>query len=348
MRLLLYYFFKILVKTGLFFYTNRIKVTGKKNIPKKGAIVFLANHPNGLMDPIFIATNTKRKTFFLVQAAVFTNKLIANFFNLLGMMPVYRMKDGIKQLSKNEAIFNNCYNILNKQKALLLFPEGSHMNKRSIRPLSKGFTRIVFGALEKYPDLTIHIIPIGITYQNLSTYPCKIAINYGTPILANDYYDNNKLASSVKSIKEAVKNQLEQLSLHIPQENYAETLDKLNQSNVDFTEVTKLNTLLSLNKPFPIKKEAINIFKPLLLLIKLNSIIPYYIWKTISKKVNETEFIDTFRFSINTISFPIFYALQSYAFFLFTKSLVFSLSYFILSLVSVLLYSKLASTPTPK
>ena len=87
MRFIIYYFFKVFVKTGLFFYSKKIKVTGKNNIPKDGAVLFTSNHPNGLIDPLIIATHIKRKTHFLVQAGVFKNKSVANFFDLLGMTP---------------------------------------------------------------------------------------------------------------------------------------------------------------------------------------------------------------------------------------------------------------------
>ena len=65
-----------------------------------------------------------------------------------------------------------------------------------VRRLSKGFTRIVFGAIERNPKLQIQIIPVGITYQNSSTYPFKVSLNYGTPILANDFYKPNLTHSS--------------------------------------------------------------------------------------------------------------------------------------------------------
>ena len=76
MKKLLYYLFKVLIKTQFFFYTKRIKIEGAENIPEKGAILFTANHPNGLLDPILIASNIKRKVHFLVQAGVFKNKTI--------------------------------------------------------------------------------------------------------------------------------------------------------------------------------------------------------------------------------------------------------------------------------
>ncbi|WP_428742489.1 lysophospholipid acyltransferase family protein [Tenacibaculum sp.] len=348
MKTFIYYFFKFYVRVGLFFYYKKITVIGNKNIPKEGAIVFASNHPNGLLDPLLIATHTKRRTSFLVQAAIFNNPLVASFFDLLGMMPIYRIKDGIKQLNKNEAIFNKCETLLKDNKALLIFPEGSHNKNRTIRPLSKGFTRIIFKTLDNSPNTQIHIVPVGITYQNASNFPSKSAINFGTPILANNFYDKENFNQSAKIIKDQVYSQLKKLSVHIKHdENYNAVLSSLNSAQVDFTQVNTVNSIIK-KKNYPEKKKrSKNYAFPLLCLIILNSIVPFSIWKMISNKVDEFEFIDTFRLSINAFSFPIFYGIQSWVIYLlFNWQIAFI--YFISSFLLVFLYVKLSPTPPSK
>lgn len=345
MKTILYYLVKAYIKTGLFFYSKKIKVVGSKNVPKKGAVLFLANHPNGLIDPLFIATNTSRKTYFLVRAAVFKNKIIAYLFDLIGMMPIYRIRDGIKELSKNDAIFNKCYDILGKQKTLLIFPEGSHDKRRTVRPLSKGFTRIVFGTIEKYPSIPIHLIPVGITYQNVSSYPSKVAIHYGKPILANDYYDTKNTTKAANDLKKVVREQLEKLTVHIPENDYTTINNRLNEANIDFTEVTTANNLISTLSEINInpKKKRNPLFYFLLI---INSLIPFFLWKKIGEKVDEIEFIDTFRFGINIILFPLFYTLQAFVLYKIVSSIEIAIIYFVISFLIVLLNSKSSPTNT--
>ncbi|WP_440069191.1 lysophospholipid acyltransferase family protein [Tenacibaculum discolor] len=348
MKTLIYYFFKLFVRTGLFFYSKKTTVIGSECIPKNEAVIFTANHPNGLIDPLLIATHIKRRTNFLVRAAVFNNPIIAKFFNLLGMMPIYRIRDGVQQLSKNEEIFNKCQLILKNNKTLLIFPEGTHKKDRTVRPLSKGFTRIIFKTLDNFPDTKINIVPVGITYQNVSSYPSKTAIHFGSPILANNYYDKQNINQSVKNIKELVSNQLESLSVHIKQdENYETILYTLNNSQVDFTKVNHVNALIKDKKILPQKKRSINYALPLLLLIVLNSLVPYSIWKLLSKKVDEIEFIDTFRFGVNAILFPLFYCIQSWVINIFFGWKI-ALLYFLTSFLLILLYTKLSITPPSK
>ena len=344
MRFLLYSFFKFLIRVGLFFYSKKIMVLGKNNIPKKGAILFAANHPNALIDPLLIATSTNRKIHFLVRAAVFKKEIIASFLDLLGMMPIYRIRDGIKQISRNEEIFNKCQEILNREETLLIFPEGSHNRKRTIRPLSKGFTRIVYRTLEKYPDLRINIIPVGITYQNSSSYPSKVIVMYGTPILANNFYSSKDVNSSVKSLKNEVSNQLKELSVHInDDDNYNSILSKLNNINIDFTNVKNINSIIK-TKNFPLKKQKSKNNKCFLFyLIIINSFIPYLIWKKLSKNIDEIEFIDTFRFGLGILLVPLFYSLQSWILSLFLGWVI-AIIYFIISILIVLLHTKTAPT----
>ena len=341
-----YYFIKAYIKTGLFFYAKKIKVSGIENIPKKGAVLFTSNHPNGLIDPLIIATHNPRINHFLVRAAVFKKPLVKKFLGTLNLMPIYRIRDGKSQISKNNQVFETCFDILNNKKALMIFPEGSHGRVRKIRPISKGFTRILFGAIDKYPDLQITIIPVGLTYQNASVFPSKVALHYGRPILTNDFYNPDELINSTNTLKNEVKKSLETITTSIPKDkDYEAVLQNLNASNLDFTDVLKSNSIIRSNQKLEAVKKKTNFLKPLFYLIIFNSIIPYSIWKKASKKIDEIEFVDTFRFGLGIVIFPLFYLLQSLVIKFFFGGKIASI-YFCISLLLVLIYTKLSPTNT--
>jgi 1-acyl-sn-glycerol-3-phosphate acyltransferase len=236
---------KFFLKISLQFYTKKIKVYNKQNIPKKGAVLFAINHPNALMDPLFVTTFNSRENHFLVRADVFKKPLIKKALASLNLMPIYRIRDGRKQLSNNDEIFEKCFNILKRKETLIIFPQGGHSRDRNIKPLSKGFTRIVFGALEQNPDLKIAVIPVGITYQNSSSYPCKVAVKFGKAIDSRKVFTKHPKPKAITILKDEVSNQLKKLTVHIPDdENYETILNKLNNANVDFTEVEKVNNSL--------------------------------------------------------------------------------------------------------
>jgi 1-acyl-sn-glycerol-3-phosphate acyltransferase len=339
LKTLWYYLFKILIKCSLFFYTKRILVKGKENIPKKGAILFVVNHPNGLIDPLIVAVNNPRVQHFLVRAASFKKPLIKRFLESLNLMPIYRMRDGVKQLGNNKDVFDKCFTLLNNQKALMIFPEGSHDKRRTVRTLSKGFSRIVFGALEQNPALQIHIIPVGLTYQNPSVYPSNVCLHYGSPILANDFYKPLIINSEIKRLKDVITSQLKTLCVHIPiDENYEKTLAKLTAANVDFTEVELVNSMItsSIISGREKKLNLVGFLKPFII---LNSIIPWIIWKYTKSKIDEFEFIDTFRYGIGTITVSVNLMIQTYLASFFYQWIL-GLVYLASSLLLLLLYSK--------
>jgi len=343
-----YNLWKVFLKISLHFYFKKIIVKGKGNIPKKGAVLFMVNHPNGLIDPLLVTTHLPRINHYLVRAAVFKKPLIKKLLGTLNLMPIYRIRDGASQLSKNQEIFENCFKIFKKGQTLMIFPEGSHNRKRTVRPLSKGFTRIVFGAIEKYKNLKITIIPVGLTYQNASQYPTKIVIEYGIPIVANDFYNPEQLNVSITKLKSLVRNQLEMLSVHITDdENYNNVLNKLNSANVDFTEVNVINTIIK-NKEYPsATKKTKNYYILVKYLILLNSLFPLLIWKKVSKKIDEIEFIDTFRFGVSAVAFPLFYSIQTWIVCIFFRWEI-GIIYLLSSLLIVFGYNKLAPTNTEK
>jgi 1-acyl-sn-glycerol-3-phosphate acyltransferase len=336
------------LKLGLFFYSKKIRVLGTQNIPKKGAVLFAVNHPNGLVDPLYVTTTNKRKNHFLVRAASFKKPFIKKILESLYLMPIYRIRDGIQQLGNNHEIFEKCHTILKNGETLMIFPEGSHDKKRTVRPLSKGFTRIVFGALEKYKELEIKVVPVGITYQHASHFPANVLVNYGRPISTRNIFKTNPVPKAIHVLKAEVRQQLEELSVHIPNDsNYNAVLEKLIAAQVNFTEVAKVNEMI-LNNHFPNKKAPKkNYVKPLYFLIILNSIVPYLLWKKAAKQVKEIEFIDTFRFTLNLLLFSIFYCIQAWALSMYFGNLI-GFFYLSASAFMVLIYSKLAPTNAKK
>ena len=346
LKKLWYESFKFFLKINLHFYTKKIHIIGQENVPEKGAVLFTANHPNALMDPLYIAAFNKREINFLVRADVFKKSLIKKIFATLNMMPIYRMRDGRSSLSNNQEIFEKCYQILNQQKALLIFPQGGHSRERTVPQLSKGFTRILFGALEVNPDIEIQVMPVGITYQNSTQYPSKVAIQYGTPIAAHDIIKKNETRVATETLKKEVRDQLKLLCVHIPiDDNYRKKLQMLNDASVNYTDVSTVNEVIQSHQQLPEKPKKRSISDLLYLPSYLNLLFPFLAWKLLAKNIKQIEFVDTFKFGIGVFLVPVFLVLQSVILGSLT-SVEIGVIYFIASVLLLLIYTKTASTPT--
>ncbi len=341
MKNIWYQFIKIYISTGLYFFYKKIKVVDVDNIPKKGAVLLVSNHKNALIDPLIIATTMQRDIHFLTRASAFKIKAVYWFLSTLNMLPIYRMRDGKETLAKNEAIFNACFDILNANKCLLIFPEGTHDIKRWVRPLSKGFTRIAFGVFEKYPDINLHIVPVGLNYTNATNFAESVSVYYGKSFLANDFYNKNDINTSTLQLKEAVSEKLKALTTHIDIEDYENNIAQL--GDVDFLKPKEVNQMIK-NLPNTGSKRILKnkpsvFWKILKYIIVVNSIIPLLIYRAFKPKIKEIEFISTTKFAIGITAFPLFYWLQSLLINHFFGGII-ALTYFIISIILVLVTAK--------
>lgn len=342
MRNLWYNTVRLYVKIGLFFLFKKISVYGKENIPKKGAVIFIGNHQNALIDAIVVPTTNRRNIHFLTRASAFKISLINKILRSLNMIPVYRIRDGIRTIEKNVDVFEQCIKILNQEKAIQIFAEGDHNLQRRIRPFKKGFARIILGALEKYPDLTIYIVPVGINYDSHLNFPSSASVYYGKPILANKFIDIKNPDLKFMEISNQVLAALKNLTLHVEDlDNYDEIIGKLKVLNVDYLNPLEANKLLDNLETIPstthIKKDKINWFAPLHLLVKLNSIFPLIIWKYIKPNIQDVVFTNTYRFALITTIFPLFYLIQAgiiYYIFDLKLAAIYFISCIILGLIS--------------
>lgn len=310
----IYFFIKFLVKLGLYAYHKKIEVHGPEHVPKDKPVLFLPNHQSALLDVLLIVVDCNRKPFFLTRADVFGKPFLNTIFEFFRMIPIYRMRDGKDTLTKNDLIFSKCADILNNRDALVMFPEANHSLKRRVRPLSKGFTRILFKTIDKYPDLDIQLVPVGLNYKDAEGFPDEVAIYYGKPIALHSILDRTDFNASAKTIKNLVSDRLKNLTTHIEAEDtYEKVIHYLNEKNVDYLRPKLVNKLISEYVPsvtketmHNLKGKRISFLYPLFVLLNLPIIL---VWRFMVKpKVWEPEFIGTLRFATALLGFSFYYS----------------------------------------
>lgn len=311
MKKLGYHFFKCWISLGLFFYFKKIRIVGIETVPFNKPTLLLSNHQNALLDVLLIATRNKLKPWYLTRSDVFKSKLFSPLFYFLQMLPIYRLRDGKDTLSKNAATFNRCGELLNNNEMLLIFPEANHNLKRRVRPISKGFTRLVFNALEQNSDLDLQLIPIGQNYTTANDFPDSTSLHFGKPIAVQDLLTENS-NETILRLKSVVSEELKKLTIHIEDEkNYDEIHQELIARNVDFLNPMAVNNLIrqldrKQSKNSKNNQRFLNsLIKWLFVLINLPIV---FVWRVFIKpKVPEPEFMSTFRFAFSMLVYPMFY-----------------------------------------
>ncbi|MFK7812886.1 MAG: lysophospholipid acyltransferase family protein [Maribacter sp.] len=300
------------MKINLHFYFGKIKVTGLEKVPKDKPVLFLPNHQSALLDVLLIGIDCNRRPWFLTRSDVFKSKLLSSLFNIFQMIPIYRIRDGRESLKNNQAVFDRCSELLEQNEAIVMFPEANHNLKRRVRPLSKGFTRILFNTLDRAPKTDIHIIPVGINYRDAASFPDKVALYFGAPIAMNGMYNPQDEKGSIDRIKEAVSSKLKTLTTHIDdEENYDQIVRRLDAGGVNYLNPEEVNTMLK-NMPASVVKGKKDfsfsvLAKGIFTLLNLPMLL---LWRIIGKpKVWEDEFMGTLRFAFSVIVFPIYYAI---------------------------------------
>lgn len=333
----LYLFLRAYMRMILFFYFKKIIIVGKENIPKKEALIFVGNHENAFLDSISLAVTNQRKSYFLSRASVFKNPIIKRFLNAIRMIPVYRVRDGWQTITKNHEVFENCYDLLNAKKSIVVFPEGDHHLNRRVRNLSKGFTRIIFGALNKFKNLKIYIVPVGINYDEHINYPHSISLYYGKAFLVNPFYDEKDIHSSTRKLVTKTRDALKKLTTHIEDvKTYDTKIIQLKSLNPDFLNPITTNKLLEdlSVKPNSIKKRNTIWFQIVFSLNVLTNWLPFIIWKSSKPKIKDKIYIGTFRLAVLIVLVPLFCIIQTFVVYYFlglNYSLYFLLTYFSLA-----------------
>ncbi|MFC2126025.1 1-acyl-sn-glycerol-3-phosphate acyltransferase [Bacteroidota bacterium] len=199
-------------------YFRKAKVEGLENIPRNKPILFAPNHQYAFMDALIVTRFSGKIPYFLVRADFFESPVSGFLLRALRMMPVYRTREKVDMMEKNEEIFDKCVEILENRDRLIIFPEGNHSKIRRIRIIKKGIFRIAFKAINEEPDSKdLVIIPVGINYDDQSKFQSDYYLRFGKPITVNDYnegYQENQ-ARSMETLKDLISKQLADLTIHI-------------------------------------------------------------------------------------------------------------------------------------
>lgn len=366
-----------LVKTGLHFFYKKIHVVDKHKIPKGKPILLVPNHQNSFMDALLVTTTVFQTTSFLTRAKAFQSKIMNWFLRSLNLLPVYRVRDGMSEIQKNNEIFQTCVEYLTNGEAILIFAEANHDLKRRLRPFSKGFTRIAFDAeIKNNWNLDLYVQPVGVNYSDHQNSRNEVRVVFGDPIKVSDY--RKEFEESERSAANSLKNQtsdnLKPLIMHVPKlDQYPlvkVALDEMEPDRAKLSNNEYMNTLvknaaelqtpelisdaeyvlevaeknkLSIRVLSEVKLPMIKriLLAPVYLLVWLNGIIPYQPARYIIKnKIQDKAFDVSIKFVLGLFLFPLFYLLVTCILLIAGIPAIWAWGYFMLSLLTSTMFKR--------
>ena len=158
-----------------------IAVRGLAHLPPGGAAILVANHPNGLLDPVILQLAVGKRVGFLAKSTLFGNPIGRLALQAFAALPVFRSRDG-QDPSQNDKTFALARQRLAESQWLGLFPEGASHSDPAMRPLKTGAARIALSFAAEHPDLPLSLVPTGLLYQAKQTFRSGVAVQLGAAI----------------------------------------------------------------------------------------------------------------------------------------------------------------------
>ncbi|HLL77528.1 MAG TPA: lysophospholipid acyltransferase family protein [Pyrinomonadaceae bacterium] len=170
------------LRLALRVFFRRIEVRGRGRVPRDGAVVFVVNHPNALVDPVFVLCHAPRRVSFLAKEPLFRMPVIRWLVRAMEAIPVYRKQDEGSDPARNRETFERAGELLRRGVAVAICPEGVSHSDAKLRPLKTGAARIALAVASSAPPIDLHIVPAGIYYTAKTAFRSAALLFFGEPI----------------------------------------------------------------------------------------------------------------------------------------------------------------------
>lgn len=213
---LLYRSLRQLLSLAVDLYFVEIDSTGREKVPRKGPVIFAANHPNSIMDTVILGTQVDRQIHYMARSGLFKNPVVAAVFDRCGVIPIHKNPKG--EGTSNDAAFASAYDVLAQGGCIGIFPEGQNSREREVLRVKTGTARIALGA-ERANDyeLDIKIVPVGLNFEDRDQFMSQVLVRFGEPIEVAEFARTHKVdeKQAVVELTERIGDELRQMATHI-------------------------------------------------------------------------------------------------------------------------------------
>ena len=214
---MLYEILKLIIRFALRIFFKEFEVKGCENLPEKGPLIVVSNHPSTLMDPLVVASCIPQQVYFIAKGSLFNTPFKRKVLKIMHAIPIYRPQDlkagaGIDRKAKNETTFRMVEDFLGQKGTIIIFPEGTSILERRLQKIKTGTARIALGAEAKNDfGLDLKILTVGLNYSNARRFRSELYVKIDEAITVKDYQniyeeDNWK---AVEALTETIRRRLE-------------------------------------------------------------------------------------------------------------------------------------------
>ena len=183
----------------------KLRVTGRENVPAKGAFIFASNHCS-FLDPILLSVSLHRSLNFMARDTLFKKKCFAWILRNMHAFPVKRHGGDFKAIKESFAI-------LKRGKPLVIFPEGTRSKDRELKKGKAGVGFIVAKSgvpvIPAYVEGSFDALPRR--WKTLKRRPVEVHI--GRPVDLSSFSSGEKNQGTYQLISDEIMCRIAELKL---------------------------------------------------------------------------------------------------------------------------------------
>lgn len=219
--------------TRVFF--RQVEVVGLEHVPATGAVLFVGNHPNSLIDPILIITTCGRKVHFAAKDTLFKGRMMRAVLGGLGAVPLARkvehdgkpedaaaaaVRDPAEMARLNDAAFDSMFGVLEAGGTIGIFPEGLSHDASQLARFKTGAARLALGGAAR-TGAPLVIVPCGLTFIHPKRFRSRVLVQYGAPLAIAAAREPD----AVKRVTGEIEQALRRLTINAPDWDTVRALD---------------------------------------------------------------------------------------------------------------------------
>jgi 1-acyl-sn-glycerol-3-phosphate acyltransferase len=186
---------------ALHWFYRDIRVTGRSRIPFSAPLLIAVNHQNALVDSMIVGWLVPRRIAMTAKATLLKNPLIALLFRILGVVPLRRVSDEVRNSngssgdrSRNAGAFQEILKLLEQRGAVLIFPEGKSHNEAGLEPLKTGLARLALQARDERSIKGVTILTLGLVFEEKGVPGSIAGVHVGEAIEMDSWPSSDHFA----------------------------------------------------------------------------------------------------------------------------------------------------------